>query len=193
MYQNSCLLSIPLSLILSISPWLSVPPVHAGEPHKQESAPSESPERLVPVPVTPYTRAWIIELGYSLGPKAVPNLSKALGSNEEIIRIAAAMTLSRIGSAAVPALVQALQSEADCVWLLAMKALGRIGSPSVPELTKALRVPDARLRYRAALTLGAVGRAARHLAPELRELLESDTDGNVRWAAGNALWQVESQ
>lgn len=182
---------IALSLVLSLFSICLTPPLHAAERSPQKGAAHGSMDRLVPLRAS--TRALAVDIiAIKMGSRAVPNLSESLvADKEEIVRIAAAIALSRIGSAAVPALVEALHSEADCVWLLAMSALGQIGSPAVSELAKALRTPDARMRYRSTLTLGVIGRVPRDVMIMLRELSESDPDGSVQWAVQNVLERVE--
>lgn len=183
---------IRLSLVLSLFGICLTPPLYAGERPPQEGTTPGSMDRLVPLSA-PTKALFLDALAITMpGPEAVPLLAETLVSDkEEIMRIAAAIALSRIGSAAVPALVEALHSDADCIWLLAMSALGQIGSPAVSELAKALRAPDARIRYRSALTLGVIGRARRDVVTTLRELSESDSDGSVHWAAQNVLNRIE--
>jgi vesicle coat complex subunit len=96
--------------------------------------------------------------------------------------------------AAVPALRTALKDEEPNNRLLVAMSLGALGpaaASAVPDLGRALRTDkDARVRYRAAVALGAMGREAQAAVEALRRAAE-DSSAEVRRAAAEALEQIE--
>jgi HEAT repeat protein len=118
-------------------------------------------------------------------------------------RAASAQVLWMIGNArpadarpAVPALGQALRDEDVTVRLYAAQALYAIDRH--PELVvtvfqETLHHPDPALRTAAAQALAGIGPAAKDATPDLEKALETERDGGVRLALGEALWFVDAQ
>lgn len=106
------------------------------------------------------------------------------------MRRAVALGLVRYGpaaSAAVPALVRMLPSPNERGE--AMRALKVIGVRTVPELKSMLAVNDLRVRTLACESLGALGPAAKEVAPKLHELASQNSE--IRPAATAALAKIE--
>ncbi len=62
--------------------------------------------------------------------------------------------------------------------------------PTLPDGLKALQHPDARVRYKAAATLGQLGATAKFALPELHAALK-DPNAHVRVKVAEALWKIE--
>ncbi len=104
---------------------------------------------------------------------------------------AAVMTLSELGEAAVPGLCAALNDNDACYW--AALALGEIGpkaKAAVPALGKLLTHKDPEVRMQVLMTLGQIGPAAKPLTGEIIEILDSDEEASVRYAAAYALGMI---
>ncbi len=122
--------------------------------------------------------------------KALAALLPLAGDQSGRIRRAAALGLTRYGAAAgpaVPALVRMLPSANERSE--ALRALKAISVRTLPELKTMLAINDPRVRTLACESLGALGPAARELAPKLRELV--DQNNEVRGAAQAALARIE--
>jgi HEAT repeat protein len=135
----------------------------------------------------------------------VPELTRAVGDRDPVVRMDAVIALLRLRGEARPAataLAAAIRDDANDTNLTvfaftirehAVVALGfaTAGTPEgVPVLTEALR--DAQTpagRRAAARALGAVGPEARPAVPRLREL-SKDADPDVRDAAAEALASI---
>jgi hypothetical protein len=145
-------------------------------------------------------------LGPDGGPVA-PALAKALGDEDDLVRINAALALFKIGRpgmAAVPALAVALHDRLSLVRMDAALALTRIGPDAraaVPELVASLGRPENRGRMpnfprspgeQMVLALGAIGPAAHDAVPALRAAL-GDNEIGMRWAAARALRRIDPQ
>ncbi len=107
--------------------------------------------------------------------KALAALIPLAGDPSSRMRRAVATALSQYGAdarPAAPALLRMLADEKDrSEGLHALKA---IGVDSVPDLQKLLVIKDAKVRTFACESLGALGSAAKEVAPQLRELLAQD-------------------
>ena len=135
----------------------------------------------------------------------VPELTRAVGDKDLVIRMDAVIALLRLGQGArlaAPALAAAIRDDANDTNLVyfhftirehATVALGlaTAGTPEgVPALTEALRTARTPSALHAAVRgLGAVGPDARGAVPRLREL-SKDEDPDVRDAAVEALASI---
>ena len=122
--------------------------------------------------------------------KALAALIPLAADQSGRMRRAAALGLMRYGAAAspaVPALVRMLPSPNER--FEAMRALKVIGVHALPELKAMLAINDPRVRMLACESLGALGPAAKELAPKLRELV--DQNNEVHAAAKAALAKIE--
>lgn len=115
---------------------------------------------------------------------------EALGSEDELSAMMAAMALIHLGSEAVPVLLKALGDldnvllRQRCIWPLRMIGDARAVEP----LIAALRYdPDAKVRRYAAWTLGILG-DERAVAPLIDAF--DDPDTRVRWDAAVALEKI---
>lgn len=137
-----------------------------------------------------------------IGPKAVKQLSRALGSEHESARRWATWALGKIGENAyspeirnaVPALCKILKDPDPSIAQSAAWALGKIGPDAreaVPSLRQSLIEGHTGLRWFATFALGSIGREAREALPELETAL-GDDDEDVRREAAFALSQISS-
>jgi HEAT repeat protein len=134
--------------------------------------------------------------------EAVPPLAAALGSEDELIRSAAAEGLAAAGPKAAPAapqLVEAIKrhypeqfdpmarsgGSERAYWV----ALARIGEPAVAPAAGLLGHPNTLVRALAARTLGEIGPPAKSAAPELKKAL-SDRYAEVAFEAASALCRI---
>ncbi len=137
------------------------------------------------------------------GAEATAAVVEVLKHDEPILRMQAAITLSRIAQAddlPVPALIEALSDPsylvrrevADClVWSNAPQAINaRV--KVVPVLVEVLKDEEALFRERAALNLGMIGGLAQGAIPALGEAAQ-DPEPTVREAATAALDLIRSQ
>src|ERR1051325_446479 len=62
--------------------------------------------------------------------------------------------------------------------------------PTIPDGLKALQHPDAKVRYKAVMTLAQLGPTAKFAIPELRAALK-DSNALVRVKVAEALWRIE--
>jgi len=120
-------------------------------------------------------------------------LVRALGKNDDDVRVAAARAVGRIGpraAAAVPALMGALGDEKNFrlrqTVLVALARMGSKAAAAVPMLSQVLEDRAPRFRELAAIALGSIGTAARPAVGTLRKLT-TDPDGRVQAAAKRAL------
>ncbi len=131
-----------------------------------------------------------------IGAEAVPTLIQALTSDDNNIRLSAALILGDIGKeakTAIPALIATLQDEDAAVRGNAAASLGSISSEveakaAIPVLTKALEDSDIVVRRNAAVALGRIGIEGTPFAVSalLKSLLE-DPDSVVRGNAATSL------
>lgn len=122
----------------------------------------------------------------AIGAGAVPVLGEALGSNDEITRLVAAVVLAKLGpkaAAAVPLLIRAVERDTATVRQKVIEALAAVGGearPAVAVLLKALRDDETEIRAAAAAALW-------DLAPDSDEVLAALTeavrrDAEVVWS-----------
>ncbi len=121
------------------------------------------------------------------GEDTVPELLKALASEDFEAREKAIIRLGKLGpeaKPAIPALVRVLSDQS--LWLRdkARQSLREIGA--VPELVKALSHREADVRWRATKALAAIGEDAKDAAPALCKALK-DENSQVRLYAVIAL------
>lgn len=115
---------------------------------------------------------------------------EALGSDDELSAMMAAMALIHIGTDAVPVLLKALGDPDNvllrqrCIWPLRMIGDARAVEPLIAALTYD---PDAKVRRYAAWTLGILG-DERAVAPLIDAF--DDPDTRVRWDAAVALEKI---
>lgn len=124
--------------------------------------------------------------------KAVPVLIKGLGNQDEAFRIPTIAALGEIGSKAAPAvpfLNASLKDKNRDVRIIAVQALRKIGQDPIPPLINALKDDNWYVRYKAADTLGQIGREDDAVL-YLNTALE-DIDSMVRSAAANALEKIK--
>ncbi|GEM_PF-4325622 len=125
----------------------------------------------------------------------------ALGSDQPLVRMKAAMDLGQMGPRAKDALAALTRvSEGDpdsYVRQAALEAVGKIrvtgggGDPRLEALIANLKSADALVRMKAAMDLGQMGAQAKAAVPALTEASRSDTDPYARQAAADALAKIE--
>jgi HEAT repeat protein len=131
---------------------------------------------------------------------AVPTLIASLDSKRDDIVTSASYALGKIGPdarAAVPALRQNLNNPKEIVQFASIRALLRI-LPREPRLVPVARVRLLKglesdvefVRAECAATLGEIGRAAKSALPQLRKLLDDESE-MVRNAAAEAIKKIE--
>lgn len=135
-----------------------------------------------------YVRSETSEALARIGQREVPDLIKAMGSPNCLIRSSAADALRRIGpeaSSAAPALVSCLRDDDEVMpdemgLPLITLALQAIGAPAVPSLSEALGHEDRRIRLRAVEVLARIGPPGFSAADRLSDLAARDPDPEVR-------------
>lgn len=116
----------------------------------------------------------------SLGPDAVPELTKALADKD--LQVAAAAALGQIGmdaTSAIPAIIAQLPGEDPGYRReahFALAAMGPAAAAAVPELIKSLADDDLEVRYSASYALGKLGPAAKSALPALKANVKSDDE-----------------
>lgn len=126
-------------------------------------------------------------------PPAVKSAVAAMDSHNPEERRQALKSLAQMNhSAAYAALVGAVQHplrdvRVDAAFLLAKQTQYQERA-AVPGLLDALNDEDARLRAAAAKALGQIRDAA--AVPDLLRVMNTDSDGNIRWLASGALSQI---
>lgn len=134
---------------------------------------------------------------------AVSGLITALKDQDSYVRLQAASSLGKISRApnkAVPALAECLDDQStDLNWVepiqtvseVAARALGEfgpLGEPAIASLVKALRTGHQRLRFQAALTLGAIGISDQTVVQSLIDCLNEKEPPPIQlagvWALG---------
>ena len=139
-------------------------------------------------------RAEVTAILSQAGPGAVPELLKALKSDDERLRLGAVEALGVVGKGkpeAVAALVRMLADENRGVRYIAAEGLGRLGSsssPAVPALIGALRDPEPAVRVSAGDALVRIGLPA---VPALQEAAQ-DADSSLKVRAGEALERIRA-
>src|SRR5947207_10345191 len=137
------------------------------------------------------------EFGPAAG-QAAPELVKALGDPNPIVRRNAAFALGKIGAKpelAVPALAGLLRDRNEEVRMYAAIALKKFGpraALAVPALIARLKDRSWQVRERAVLALGAVGQNQAGVVPALGEALQ-DEHRFVRSSAATALAALAPQ
>jgi HEAT repeat protein len=134
----------------------------------------------------------IIDLG-DIGPKAapaVPDLLNALQTKNHVLRLNAALTLSRIGKPAVKPVAQLLRAKDADTRLYAIWTIGWIGPDAretIPVMIELLADKNEAVRRKAAFALGRLESEPSDRV--LAALASACTDANaeVRQAAGDAL------
>jgi HEAT repeat protein len=131
--------------------------------------------------------------------KVIASLEALLRDDDEIVRIDAALAISRLecpkGCAArmLPELITGManprRTEEIATWL---QKFGPKAAPAVPALIQALSSSDVDTRLNVPLTLACVGEAGRSALPRLRELQATDPEPAVRENAGKAIQTIES-
>ena len=138
--------------------------------------------------------AWLAMV--HMGRSAVPVLVKTLEHQQASVRFLAADALYHIGPPArdaVPALIRRLNDEDKSVRVKSMAALRRIGEPKdtiIDAIVSVLGDENPGVREAAVNNLRDMGRDAIKTAPRLFILKYSDSDREVRHAAGVALDRV---
>ncbi|MDZ8260162.1 HEAT repeat domain-containing protein [Nostoc sp. ChiQUE01b] len=123
--------------------------------------------------------------------KAVPALMKALGNQDEELRIPAIAVLGEIGSKAALAvrfLKASLKDENRDVRIIAVQTLRKIGQDPILPLLNALKDDNWNVRYQATDTLGQIGTKDDVVLPLITAL--KDKNENVRSSAANALEEI---
>jgi HEAT repeat protein len=127
----------------------------------------------------PYVRNRCSEALFKMGPASVPELIKALKSENLDVRSLASAVLEKLGPAskpAIPALVASLDDPASIIQAAAGRALTRIGGDAVPALEEALGNPHFHNRIGAVQTLSNIDQTPPDLADHLVAFLgEGDT------------------
>lgn len=130
------------------------------------------------------------------GPQAVgalPALSRATEDSSANIRRSACQTIGAMGpradGALIPLLERLVLDDDAAVKDAAADALARVGPVAIPNLTELLERGGPDLQWRAAKSLGQMGRRAKDAIPQLTRALQSPDDG-VRIEAADALLQV---
>jgi HEAT repeat protein len=117
-----------------------------------------------------------------IGKGSLPELTKAIKSEDRIVRCGAAVALHQLDSknaAVVPALLEAAaagRAVPQDFRAYAHEALGRISPEAVPALIDGLKHSDIEIRRRAAYGLGEYGPAARAAVPLLRQMAADRSD-----------------
>jgi HEAT repeat protein len=120
---------------------------------------------------------------------------KALGDQDQGVRLMAVQRLRELGRDAAPALddlAKLLADKDERIRRTAGEALVRIGSKSVPALTAALESESRDAREIAIVALGAMGPLAKPALPALKKRL-TDSDPKVKELAKITVLQIESQ
>jgi HEAT repeat protein len=116
---------------------------------------------LITALTDPESRTWAASYLGKLGdPAAIPALMRLLGARDFQARAAAARALAKLGATeAVPALLDSVErGPEDVMRAWAIDSLGKIGSrEAVRKLIDVLGSSDERLRWTAAVALGAIG------------------------------------
>ncbi|OLE16493.1 MAG: hypothetical protein AUI36_37310 [Cyanobacteria bacterium 13_1_40CM_2_61_4] len=133
----------------------------------------------------------------------VSKSDKALAYLQERVRekspdAAVLKAIAGVGAPAqnnVPDLIRVLNGDPDVTKrLLAADALGRIGladHKAIPPLITALKHPDVELRIRAARALARFEDAADNAVSRLLDLIHDPVSPRLRYAAGEALRQID--
>jgi len=98
-------------------------------------------------------------------------LARELEGKKGVAAAMALADLGRRAEPAVPALIKALHSNDEALRLNAALALGKIGRPAVQPLLPLLGSPDTQLRYYALAALGWIGPDAKSALPAVNWLL----------------------
>jgi HEAT repeat protein len=123
---------------------------------------------------------------------AVPPLVDLLADRDALVRKEAVNCLGMIGEPSVKSLVAAIKDvdKADTFRDTATTALGKVGAPAVPALVPELKHEDREVRFRAAVALGDIGRAAKDALPAVEAARASETDDNVKRYLDNAITKI---
>jgi hypothetical protein len=126
--------------------------------------------------------------------KAIPELIKALKSQNQQIRIMVITALGEIGSPdAISPLSDLLSNERRWdIRVSVIFALSNFGKLGVPTLITTLKDKDWYIRYQAANALAEIGFDAKDAIPALNDAVK-DENTNVRSAAKTALVEIEKQ
>lgn len=129
----------------------------------------------------------------------IESLEKLLNDEDEIVRIDAALAVSRLecpkGCAArvLPQLIAGIPNPDRTVIIATwLRKLGPAAEPAVPALVKALSSEDTDTRLTVPMTLACIGKAAEPVLPRLRELNAADPQPAVRENAEKAILAIES-
>ena len=121
----------------------------------------------------------------------IPLLIKVLEEAKPEAVVMALETLSQEGKKAVPSLCKALDHEKACYWAcLVIEQIGPEAAEAVPHLMNCLERKEPEVRLEALLALAAIGEAAKPAASKVIELLESDPQLGVRYAAAHAAGKI---
>jgi len=147
------------------------------------------PGKLVPVLLDHLERGILAEssaitLARVAGPDAVPPLLKALQNPSAEVRAAAAWVLADFHPDSNGRLKLALDGD-ERTW----DNFGSVAKAVTPALVKGLKDDDAKVRHRAAYTLGNIGGEAKSAVPALLQTM-SDSNALVREHAASALGQL---
>ncbi|MEK7270586.1 MAG: HEAT repeat domain-containing protein [Planctomycetota bacterium] len=131
----------------------------------------------------------------AFGPKAkeaVPELAKALRSQEALMRLETGSALRLIGPAALPALLEGMKDPALDVRRVSLQAIAGMEPPqkeAIPQLVLALDEKDRTMRHVATAALARLGTEAKEAIPVLLKAMD-DPDPTVRSGAILAIGKV---
>lgn len=124
----------------------------------------------------------VLDALVAIGAGAVPFLGEALGSNDEIIRLVAAVVLAKLGpraAAALPLLIRAVERDTVKVRQKAIEALAAIGGeakPAIGVVLEALRDDETEIRAAAAAALWDIAPDNEEVIAALREAVRRDAE-----------------
>ncbi len=139
-------------------------------------------------------RKQIIDELKAIGPDSIPQLVDAIKQENRKLRLNAADALAQLGDPAIPVLVDLLRnSKDDGVRRQAAWALGNTPQAPIRAIEDlrfaASKDPSKWVRWRAGMTLGAMGESAQAAIPDLI-LLAQDPDRLTRSVSVEALVQI---
>ncbi len=121
----------------------------------------------------------------------IPLLVRVLQESEPQAVGLALETLAQAGKKALPSLCQALGHDKACYWAcLVIEQIGPEAESAVPQLMHCIRRDEPEVRIEALLALAAIGKAARPATEQVIEILASDPQIGVRYAAAYALGKL---
>lgn len=125
------------------------------------------------------------------GRTAVDDLLNAINTDTGPVALAAADALAGIGKPAVPALAEAAKKpELRGLALAVLERIGPDAEAAVPVLGRLIVGLDEDNASQAALTIGAIGPAAKEISPVLISLMKTSKSDRVRAASAYALGKI---